>query len=337
MNKYNKYSHSYTNQKINTNYQKTNTNTKNNNQIGDEINNQLKNELLDYVYKNLDIYQLRYSLLKTIEHAQQLKNQQFHITPHYHGYNYLFIIKRLSDNITSIYIIYRMDLKFNRADTKSHYVKIYKLDINQTLDEYDNTIFDGKLIYKKEQKFFIINDMYYKSGIKQLTIKLTDKFDEINKLIIKFNSFLINYFELKLIHIYAYTDMEELVYTKIRNSDFKINGLVFIPIRSNRIFVYTNDEEFEQIKNMPKMQDEQITNIKLPPNINIEEKTLLLNKTLIVDVYEIYTIDKTYRFGICHVPTIELSHKLRKYFETNQELITNCVYDSKFSKWKPIF
>ena len=43
--------------------------------------------------------------------------------------------------------------------------------------------------------------------------------------------------------------MSDLVYNKIRNSDFKINGITFLPIRSNRVYIYINDTEFENIKN----------------------------------------------------------------------------------------
>jgi hypothetical protein len=131
--------------------------------------------------------------------------------------------------------------------------------------------------------------------------------------------------------------MNDLVYNKIKHSDYKINGLIFFPQRSGRIFLYINDTEFEQIKNSPNL-DNQITinNIKFPSNVNLEKRQLLLQKTLIVDVYEVYTIDKTVRFGICAVPTIELSHKLRNYFELNQQLITECMYDNKFTKWIPI-
>jgi hypothetical protein len=111
---------------------------------------------------------------------------------------------------------------------------------------------------------------------------------------------------------------------------------VFIPQRSGRIFIYINDEEFENIKTSPNLDIRtDISNIKLPSNINLDERTLLLQKTLNVDVYEVFTLDKTFRFGICHVPNIELSHKLRTHFETNNQLITNCTYDNKFSKWVP--
>ena len=37
-------------------------------------------------------------------------------------------------------------------------------------------------------------------------------------------------FNVKLIKLYKYNDMNDLIYNKIRNSDFKINGLIFLPI-----------------------------------------------------------------------------------------------------------
>ena len=334
--KYNNYSNNRNNYyKHNTN---TNTNTKRDINIGEDINNNLKNELLDYIYLNIDIFQLRYSILRTTEHAQQLKHQLYHITPHFHGYNYLLIFKKLSDNIVNVYLVYRIDLKFKRNEINLSQIKIYKLNISENIDEMDNTIIDGKLIFKKDQKLLLIFDVYYFKNEKLLTIKLIDKFEKINNEINYINKILINYFESKFIRIYKYSEMNDLIYNRIKNSDFKINGLVFIPQRSNRTFIYINDDEFENIKNSPNLDIQtNINNIKLPPNITLNERSLLLQKTLIVDVYEVFTLDKLFRFGICHIPNIELSHKLRTYFELNNQLITNCIYDNKFSKWKPIF
>ena len=333
---YNNYSTNRNNYYKN-NQQTTNDKTKRDLFIGEEISNDLKNELLDYIYTNIDIFQLRYSILRTVEHAQQLKHQTFHITSHFHGYNYLLIFKKLSDNIVGIYLVYRIDLKFKRDENKPYNIKIYKLNQNQDINHMDNTIIDGKLVFKKEQKLFLISDIYYYSNEKLLNMKIIDKFEKYNNQINQLNQLLIDYFESKIIRIYKYSDMNDLVYNRIKNSDYKINGLVFIPQRSNRTFIYINDEEFENIKTSPNLDVQtDISNIKLPSNINLEERTLLLQKTLNIDVYEVFTLDKTFRFGICHVPNIELSHKLRQYFETNNQLITKCIYDNKFSKWKPL-
>ena len=346
MNKYKSYNNYSTNR---NNYYKHNqhnqhnqhTNDKNKRDIfiGEEVNNELKNELLEYIYLNIDLYQFRYSILRTIEHAQQLTHQQFYITPHFHGYNYLIVFKKLTDNIVGIYLVYRIDLKFKKNEIKLSDIKIYKLNCGkgQDINHMDNTIIDGKLIFKKEQKLFLISDIYYYCGVKLLNMKIIDKFEKYNSEINLLNQILIEYFESKIIRIYKYSDMNDLVYNRIKNSDFKINGLVFIPQRSNRIFIYINDEEFENIKTSPNLDIKNtVSNIKLPSNINLDERTLLLQKTLNVDVYEVFTLDKLFRFGICHVPNIELSHKLRTHFETNIQLITKCIYDNKFSKWKPL-
>jgi hypothetical protein len=129
-----------------------------------------------------------------------------------------------------------MDLKFNRKDINPNNIKIYKLKIsnpnNLNIDSYENTIFDGKLVFKKEQKIFLINDVLYYKNIKYLTQKLEDKLIFIDDNLNELNEILDDNFELKSIRIYKYSDMSDLVYNKIRNSDFKINGIVFLPNRS---------------------------------------------------------------------------------------------------------
>ena len=308
------------------------------NDIGQELEYKYKIELINYIYMYLDLYSLRICIMKTKEHAQQLKQQQYHITPHFNGYNYLLIFKKLSDNITRAYMIYKMDLKFNKNDVDPNYVKIYKLDIiNRYIDDYDNTIIDGKLVYKKEQKIYLISDLYYFGGQKYLSMKIVDKYDIIDPYIQDINSILKYIFDIKLIRIYKYSELSNLVYNKIKNSDFKINGLVFIPYRSGKVLIYTNDTEFENIKNSPNLDIVfNIKNIKISTENNLKNQTLMIQKTQIIDVYEVFTLDKTYRFGICCIPTIELSHKLRDHFKNSDYLITECIFNNKFLKWMPI-
>ncbi len=305
--------------------------------IGEDIEFNLKTELLNYLYMNIDFYQLRYSILRTVEHAQQLKNQTYNVSAHFHGYNYFLIFKKLSDNKMGVYIVYRMDLKFNRKDINDKYVKIYKLNINDdSLDQYNNTVIDGKIVLKKEQKYYLISDILYYKGSKYFNVKIDEKFKMIDDEIPIFKNSLLSYFDIKLIRLYKYSEMTELVYNKICKTDFKINGIVFIPMRSGRTYIYLNDAEFETIKKSDNSNEiNSINNIKLINN-NSEIKTLLLQKTQTIDVYDVFDIDKTVRFGICCIPTIEISYFLRSYFQDNNQLIIDCQFDNKFSKWKPI-
>lgn len=331
-------------QRVNSNFvannENVNINEKRDFHIGDEIALNLKTELLNYLYLNLDLYQLRYSILRTTEHAQQLKNQVYNITPHFQGYNYFLVFKKLSDGIMGIYIVYRIDLKFDRKDINDKYIKIFKLETNETnstnLDQYDNTIIDGKLVFKKDETLYLISDILYHKNLKFLPKKIDEKFKLIDDDIKYFNNLLHKYFSVKLIKLYKYNEMDDLVYSKIPKSDFKINGIVFIPTRSSRIFIYLNDSEFDKIKNSPTTETNNIPNIKLPNKCNLANKKLLLQKTMIVDVYEVFTLDKSARLGISCIPNLKMSNYLEDYFKINNQLIIECEFDNKFSKWKPI-
>ena len=319
-------------------YNKSNWKTYNKRDInfGIEIQSNEKYELLNYLYEQIDMNNIKYSILKTIEHAQILKQHHFHVALHFHGYNYFLIIKKFNNQI-NFYIISKLDLKNNRNDMNDNYIKIYKLKINNNIivdDNYNNTIIDGKLIYKKNEKIFLISDILYYKSIKLLSMKLIDKFNIID---ININNYINNNFNLILIKLYEYSELEDLIYNKIQNTDFKINGLIFLPIRTGKYYIYINDNEFDIIKKSPISINNKITNIKLPNHINIDDNELLLEKTNIVDVYEVYNIEKTHRFGIAAIPDMILSHKLRQYFETNNILITKCIYNKKFLKWQPLF
>jgi hypothetical protein len=343
--------------KSNYNYYKNNNNsssfnknnqtnwTKGNNRreinFGIEIESEEKYELLNYIYEQIDMNNIKYSILKTIDNAQILKQQPFHVALHFHGYNYFLIIKKLKYEV-NFYIVSKLDLKNNRNEINDKYIKIYKLKLNDNIvlnniEIYDNSIIDGKLIYKKNERIFLINDILYYKSIRLLSMRLIDKLKSIDSDIFTINYYINNNFNLILIKLYEYSELEDLIYNKIQNSDFKINGLIFLPHRTGKYYIYINDNEFDIIKNSPISIKNNITNIKLPNNINIDESELLLEKTNIIDVYEVYNIEKTHRFGIAAVPDMILSHKLRLYFESNNQLITKCIYNKKFLKWQPSF
>ena len=129
-------------------------------------------------------------------------------------------------------------------------IKIYALDYTDEnlLESYNETIIDGKLVFKKEEKIFLINDVLYYRSQKYLTFKLEDKFKNIDNEINELNTILDNNFMIKFIRLYKYSEMNDLVFNKIRNSDFKINGLIFWPTITGKHYIYINDQEFEKLK-----------------------------------------------------------------------------------------
>lgn len=314
------------------------------NQIGYDIDVKFKKELISFIYNHVNFKFVRSLLMKTEEHAQQLKQQHF-ITPNFQGYNYMLIFKMLSDNVMNIYFVNRMDLKYDVNDIDINNTKIYKINIKNVdidLKNFNDTIINGKIIFKKEKKIFLINDIYLYKGQRFITYKINDKLSIIDKeldLIIKYFD---DSFTIKLIKLYKNEDISDLVYNKIKQSEFKINGLMFLPIRSGKTLIYINENEFNEIKNTNNnnMQNNETNNNVLNVHIskceNINKQQLLIQKTQIIDVYEVYSLDKNVRYGICAIPNMKLSRYMREYFKKNAQLINECEYNEKFSKWIPI-
>ena len=324
--------------------------------------NYINDELIDFIYKNLDIYQIRFCTIKNTQHAYVLKQFKHHVSPHYVGHNYLLVIKKSKDNNIYVSLIDRMQLKFNKIDLKIVNSTIYNLNINKDyykiLESYDNTIIDGKFITENNNKIFIIHDIFYYKGNKYLMNKIDEKLKIIESDLVNLNNLLNCNFIIKIIELYQYNDMKNLVYDHIIKTTYNMNGLMFIPLRSGKIILYIDNYEFNNIKNnILKIKKNTIisedTNIFTNPNNNIsissndiiainsndnicKFENLILIKTNIIDVYEVYSIDKTRRHGLACIPTMGLSNKLKEYFDNNEYLITKCVYDYKFCKWKPI-
>jgi len=309
------------------------------------MNSYEKKELIEYIYKNIDIYQIRFCMIKNISHAHVLKQYKHHVSPHYNGYNYLLIIKKILDGSTNVYLVYRMDLKFNKAELNYNNISIFKLNINplynHILEQYDSTIIDGKVVTDVTKEIFIINDIYYLKGSKLLINKIEEKFRRIELDLINLNNLLNLNFEIKIIELYNYNDMNNLVYDYIHKTKFAMNGLIFIPNRTGKILLYVNEPEFNDIKKNyytyeKKNNIKQINIVDVDVDVDQHQQNLLLLKTKIIDVYEVYTIDKSNRYGIASVPSMEMSHKLRKHFNNNDKLIIKCIYDTHFLKWKPL-
>lgn len=322
--------------------------TKRDIQFGIDIDIDKKYLILNYICAHIDIKNIKYGLLKKSSDVQVLKENLFHVGLNFHGYNYYLIIKSFdSDKNIECYIISKLDIINNKKEiilalekniNFINNIKVFKLKLNDNINyneliKYNDTIIDGKLIYKKNDTIFLINDILYYKSNKLFTMKLLDKFQLIDNDINIINSFINNNFIIKLIKLYTYQEIENIIYNKIQDSDFKINGLIFLPFRTGKYYLYINDNEFEIIK---KTQPTNINNIVLSSQDNLDNQKLVLIKTNIIDVYDVYTLDKSNRFGIASIPNIELSHKLRKFFEKNNELIIECKYDHKFSKWTPL-
>lgn len=295
--------------------------------------------VLNYLYKYIDINLLKYQIFKNTDQIKILKQNNFYIIPHYQGYNYIMLFSDILSNF-DVYLISKFDLKNNINEIDFNNIKIYKLGLNPYLSSnlyyLNNTIIDGKIIYNNYNYTFFVIDIFYHNNQKVLNIKIDEKIKNFENEINNLNYYLNNILSFRIIKLYDYTELLDLLYDKIVNSEYRINGLTFIPYRTSKYYLYINDNEFENLKKKEIINKKYIS-IKYNFDNNEKKKNLILIKTSIIDVYDVFNLEKKFRLGIASVPSLELSKKLRNYFSTKDELEVECIYDNKFKKWLPIF
>lgn len=262
-----------------------------------------------------------------------LKDSLFHLIPHYQGYNFLVILTTYN-NINKFYLVLKKDLKMNNNE-KNNNVNIFEVKSNNLLNNnlFNFSILEAKLNYKKEEWYLLTYDAYYISGKNLLSEKVINKEPIINNLIetLKNNIYNIN---LKSSKMYKLDDIHDLVYNKIKNNDFKINGLIFWPVITGKYYIYINDNEFDKLKLINDKYNNPINN-----NIEIENQNkddtqkLIIQKTSQIDVYDVFSLDKIYRYGIACIIDMKTSHTLRQLFIKEDQIQFNCYFNKKFNKW----
>ena len=64
----------------------------------------------------------------------------------------------------------------------------------------------------------------------------------------------------------------------------------------------------------------------------------LIRKTEIVDIYELYCLDKNElcKYGVALINSLKTSKKMNKIFNNNDKMIFECEYSNINKRWIPI-
>lgn len=323
-----------------------------------KLNNE-KNYIIDLLYDNINFYNIKYQLISQIENLDELKQNEFYVIPHLLGIPCILILDNKFD--CPIAII-KKNLKFYKNQININNIQMYKLYDLKSCKFNKKTIIDGKFsIINDNSIIYCIHDIYMYEDRKYFTELLIKKYKSCESLcdILNNSSSIITF---KFVSLYTYDQLPMLIYEKIRNSKFKINGLIFLPIRTGKSFIYINDNEFSFIKSnyadfLKKYEYLDVPDI--PLNIyyddcekfvdNNKKKELLIKKTKISDVYELYdikindespnlylNITQDNYIDIAHVPNIATSHFLKNKTDEINIFKCTCIYSPKFRKWIPI-
>jgi hypothetical protein len=286
------------------------------------VNKNLYVSILEKLYSRINFSKCYYQIITDIAQLNEIKNVEYNVTNHIQGYNYIMFLTTINKRPFHC-LISKKELKIYLSQNNMNNIKIYTFNMKtKNMFLYFDTIFDGKII--NNDHTFMIYDCYCLNGEDMHGIELKTKFNLVNNIIIDITQ--LN-FNLKIIKLQKYNDIPKMIFEDLKTSNYKINGLVFLPNFSGKFYIYVNDTEFDNIKN----------NIQTQINHN-SQYDFILKKTKIPDVYELF-FECSYgliREGIAHIPNMVTSKYCKELLKNKDSIKMNCVKSVKFNKWVPL-
>lgn len=204
------------------------------------IVDQLKQQLINYIYNIIDLSRFKYELLQYESELPQLIEKKYFISANFSGSNCLLIFAKIKDKYHS-FLVDRKTLSYNSQKVNLKTVKIINVHLKLDLDIYQGTIFDGIYIQGKTQKTFVITDVYVFKGQELIESHLDAKLltiitylksnynenDKDNDIIIAIN------------RLYNLDETEHVVNNVIpKIKDFSARGICFYPEKSGTKLIY---------------------------------------------------------------------------------------------------
>jgi hypothetical protein len=303
--------------------------------------NDFKNKIIDYLFNTINISSYRYNLLETTQQLNFLKLNEHYLSPNFKGYNYLLIFYRYL-NQSYCAAVDRKNLSYHRDKVDIKKIPIYKIKVMTSQSIFRGTIMDCKLI----KNIMIIKDCFQVMGNMIVDMDMIEKMNYLDNVII--NQFQKDYcsnFTFKINKLYRYNMLTEVITNIIPKCSYDIQGLVFFPTKSGVSIIYvdkktpTNDKveisqdspSYHMIHDLKNFLMSRVYSYET----NGKKKNLLLKKTDISDVFELYDINQNNeKLGIAHIPSIKISNYCNE--NVNDTNIFECIYCKEFNKWIPL-
>jgi len=309
----------------------------------------VKSKVIDYLYNTLNLSKYRYVMLNNIQKLKFLQETEHYVSPNYKGHSYFLIFMTIQNRQFCV-LLDRKKLSYHKNQVDLHHLYITKVIVNTNSNMFSGSIFEGKIVQKDNNYCFLIQDCFCLMNKKLIDMEVNQKMLYLND-IVKENlagNSVCNNFSFKLNKLYKYDELEKLVNDIIPNCGINSNGLIFYPKISGIVVLYI-DKKVEKIDIESKQEEKVITrsfdiiyNFKDFLNSRTysyekeqKKKILLIKKTDIPDVYNLYEKKDNPKIGIAHIPNLKISHYCLKNIG-NDLIQCNCVFSNKFQKWIPI-
>ena len=317
-----------------------------------------KQQIIEYIFNTIDVSKFKYEILQYESELSQLLKQKYYVTVNFSGFNCLMVFTKIHDRYFSI-IVDRKTLSYNISKVDISKVKITNISLKLDSSIYLGTIFDGIYVINKNEKLFIVTDVYYFRGqdfsnthltSKLLTIKSylqsnynqNDNENNINIIVNKPS-------ELK--------DIEHLVNDVIpKVKDITLKGICFYPEISGTklIYLFNNENKINVDSEIEK------TSCAYDYDKNIEEKNkpkfipksginyvFEMKNTNNADVYDLNIVElidgsngkkllKRVFVDIAYIPNIARSKWCTELLGDKKSILVECKYYKDKNKWEPI-
>jgi hypothetical protein len=312
------------------------------------IENDIKNKIIDYLFNTINLSKLRYGLLDSIQKLKFLQENEHYVTPNYKGVSYFLMFTTIINKQYAV-LINRKKLSYHKNQIDIKNVFIVKIQVNTNINIFSGTLFDGKIIQKDKKYHFLIHDCFCVMGKKILDMEMEQKMLYLNDIInsnLSINS--CDNFSFKLNKLYKYNDLPELINKIMPSCDIESSGIIFYPKVSGNSIIHIDKKpdkisivstqtevveakSFDLIYNFTDFLKSRIYSYEKES----KQKILLLTKTSIPDVYEIYNKKDEPKIGIAHIPNLKISQYCANNI-INPFTRVNCVYNNDFDKWIPL-
>jgi len=219
---------------------------------------QLKQELINFIFRSIDLSHYKFSELEVESELAQLSSRKYFVSANFIGSNCLLVFTKIRDKYETC-LIDRRTLSYNPNKIDLKTVKITNVKVKLDLDIYKGTIFDGTFIVNKNTKTFVITDVYMFKGDRLIKSQLDSKLltvmtylksnyndnDKDNDLKITMN------------RLFSLDETEHLVNDIIpKIKDCQVRGLCFYPDTSGIKLLYAFGNETKKT-DKPMQQYEQ--------------------------------------------------------------------------------
>lgn len=219
---------------------------------------QSKQQLINYIYDRCNLFNFKYDSLEVESELPQLISKTFYVSANFSGSSCLLVFAKIKDRYHQI-LVDRKTLSYNVKKVDIKNVKMIPVKINLDVDIYQGTIFDGTFVQTKNERTFIITDVYLFKGqdltrshldSKLLTVRTylesNYKEDKNNDLTVTVNM---------LFPLDKTRHLIENVIPKIKH--FLIRGICFYPEVSGTKLLYKFGNENVSSQNNQSVQNNQ--------------------------------------------------------------------------------